>query len=442
MTLSRRTLLRGAGVAMALPWLEAMLPRTARAATMPAPPTRFLGYYVPNGIRMEHWTPATTGPGYALTPILKPLAPVKDKVLVLSGLSANPGKPDGAGDHASGIGAFLTATKVVKTEGANIKNGVSVDQLIAQKVGAQTKLPSLELGCVEPGSYPGCDSGYSCAYSHNIAWATPTTPLPKEIDPKAAFNRLFAGFNPGEGLAAATLERRRLLKLSVLDAVLDDSKKLHAKLGVTDRQKLEAYQNGIWELEKKLEGAGQAPTGPVCDPGKAPPSWSTITQYVEQMMDVIALAFRCDMTRAATFMMSNGLGGRVHTWLGINDVHHYLSHHGNDPQKLDKLTKINAWEVEMLAWLLTRLDAMPEGDGTVLDNTLVYFSSEVSDGNLHNHVNMPVLVAGGTKVFQSGRHVKLDGNPPVANLFTTILNACGVPNAKFGDDGTGALALG
>lgn len=434
--LSRRTFLRGAGAVMALPLLEAMIPaRLARAATL-ASPRRFVGFYVPNGIRMAHWTPQVTGAGWELTPTLAALAPVKDKVLVLSGLANTPGKPDGPGDHAAGIGAFLTATKVAKTEGSAIKNGVSLDQRIAQAVGGATKLPSLELGCVEPGSYPGCDNGYSCAYSHNIAWSGPSTPIPKETSPKAAFDRLFAGFDPGA--SPAVVERRRLLKLSILDAVNEDAKALHAKLGKTDRMKMDEYLTGVWELEKKIDATQQTLVS--CEPGASPAKWATIPAYVEQMMDIIVLALQCDMTRAATFMMSNGLGGRVHTWLGINDVHHSLSHHGNDPAKLDKLSKIDAWEVGMLAYLLTRLDSIPEGDGTVLDNTLVYFSSEISDGNTHSHEGMPVLLAGNAGgAFQSGRHVKYAGSPAVASLFVSILNAVGVPTSTFGDDGAGPL---
>jgi hypothetical protein len=424
---------------MALPMLEAMLPaRIARAAAAAdaTAPRRFLGYYVPNGIHMAKWTPATTGASWELTPILKPLAAVKSKVLVLSGLANMPGKPDGPGDHAAGIGAFLTATKVAKTQGANIKNGVSVDQLIAKANAGATKLPSLELGCVEPGSYPGCDNGYSCSYSHNIAWSSPTTPVTKEVSPKAAFDRLFAGFDPGA--TAKEIARREALQTSILDAVHGDAKNLHAKLGKTDRMKLDEYLTGVSELEKQLAASGNE--GPSCDPGDPAASWVDVPQYVQQMMDVIALAFQCDMTRAATFMMSNGLGGRVHKWLGIGDVHHYLSHHGNDPVKLGKIEKIATWEVEQLAYLLTKLDGMSEGDGTVLDNTLVYFSSEIEDGNTHSHTNLPVLLCGGGGgAVTSGRHVKYEGSPPVANLFVSILQACGVSATTFGDDGTGPL---
>ncbi len=436
--LSRRMVLRGAGAAVALPFLEAMRPKKAHAqegGDEGPPPRRFVGLFVPNGIHMPAWTPTTTGENYELTPILEPLAPWKSELLVLTGLSNLAGKANVPGDHARGTGSFLTCQPVFKTEGEGIYNGISVDQRLAQHLGQWTTFPSLELGAEGGASVGDCDSGYSCAYSRNISWTSPTTPLPKEVNPLEAFDRLFGGYD--QTLTAAQVARRRLMRLSVLDFVTDDAKALQLKLGQADRLKLEEYLDGVRELEKRIEKEAEAPQ---CYPGPKPGAPLEIVAHTEIMMDIIALAFQCDATRVATFMLGNGGSGRVFSHLGINDGHHYLSHHGGEADKQAQLQVIDTWEVGILAYLLDKLSKIQEADGSVLDNSIVFFSSEIEDGNTHWHVNLPVVVAGrGGGALAPGKHLAYEDDEPLANLFVSTLNALGVNDETFGADGTKPL---
>lgn len=438
--LSRRTFLRGAGTALALPFLDAMRP--ARAQSTGAP-LRFFAFYVPNGIHMAGFTPTQSGAGFALPPILAPLSAHRDDVLVLSGLhnEAATAQGNGAGDHARGTSCFLTCVHPVKTEGSNISIGPSVDQLIADHYAGQTRLRSLELGCEGGGSTGGCDSGYSCAYSRNISWRSATSPVAKEINPRSAFDRLFAGFEPGESVAA--IQQRRLYKQSVLDFVRADAQALSPRLGGRDRRKLDEYMTGIRELELRIaqaatdEGGG----GPTCSPFERPAGIPGEPEaHVRLMLDLVALAFQCDMTRVASFMLGNGGSSRNFGFLGVSGAHHELSHHQNDPAKHAALQTINTWEVAQLAYLLDRLQAAEDSEGSVLDHSFVLFSSEIADGNAHTHYNLPVLLAGGGGgTLTPGRHVTFGGGAPIANLYVAILQRMGVATQTFGDDGTGPL---
>lgn len=436
--LSRRAFLGGAGAAVALPFLDAMRPGLAWGQGRPrgeTPPKRFLAWYVPNGIHMAAWTPVGEGREWALSPILEPLAPVREHVLVLSGLANLPSRPDGPGDHAAGTAGFLTARHVHKTEGADIRNGVSVDQVLAEQIGGDTRFPSLVLGLEGGGNVGGCDSGYSCAYSRNISWAGPRTPVAKEINPRAVFDRLFQGVDPAA--TRAQIEKRRRYRRSILDFVLDDARRLHGKLGRSDQAKLDEYLTGIRALERQLEAVED---GPRCEPGARPDDGGNLAARVRQMNDLMALAFQCDLTRVATFMLGNGGSNRPYPFLGVNDGHHQISHHQGNPRNLEQLQAIDTWEVEQLAYLLQRLRSIDEGDGTLLDHCLVFFSSEIEDGDAHRHTNLPVLLAGKAGgAVTPARHVVYRDRPPIANLFVSIIRALGGRAETFGDDGTGPL---
>ena len=432
--LSRRTFLRGLGVSMALPMMEAMVPKNIHAAPLDGATPRLLVFYVPNGIHMPSWTPAQLGAGYDLPPILAPLATHQDDLLVLSGLNNLSGIASVPGDHARGTGSFLTCMPVFKTEGDNIENGVSIDQHIAQHIGEQTRFSSLELGLEGGGSTGGCDSGYSCAYSRNIAWSDASTPVAKEINPREAFDRLFGDM--ASTLTAEEAARRKLLRTSVLDYVRDDAQRLQAKLGVQDRQKLDQYLTGVFELEKQiitLESESQ------CYPGPGPSMTLDLVGKTRAMCDIMVLALQCDQTRVITFMTGNAGSSRVFSNLGHTDGHHYLSHHDNEQAKFQAIEEINIWEVQQFSYLLDQMKTVQEGEGTLLDNSIVFFSSEIEDGNAHRHTNLPVLVAGrGAGQINPGRHVQYDGDP-IANLYVSFMNMMGVEGSSFGADGTGPL---
>ncbi|MCU0700694.1 MAG: DUF1552 domain-containing protein [Myxococcaceae bacterium] len=438
--LSRRFFLKGAGASLALPWLEAMLPGGSRAQDMTSP-KRFLAFYVPCGIRMNRWTPAATGTGFALTPILSPLAArgqepsLVGDINVITGLSNRPARPDGPGDHASGTGAFITARHPFKTESTNIRNGISLDQVLANAWRGRTRFASLELGTDGGGSSGNCDSGYSCAYARNIAWASETQPLAKETNPQVLFDRLFGGLDPNQ--SQQMVEKRKRLKQSVLDVVKADADALKPRLGKTDQRKLDEYLSGVRELERRVQSEQAAA---VCTPGNRPATVGDLRDRTRVMLDLIAWSFRCDLTRSSTFMLQNAGSGYVFSFLGLSDGHHSYSHHGGDAANNDALERIGTWEVEQFAYLARQLKAMQEPNGSsVLDNSLLFFSSEIEDGDSHSHDNMPILMAGraGGRV-AGGRHLRFSGAPSVANLFVSITDALGAPVTSFGDS-TGPL---
>jgi len=431
-TLSRRAFLGGAGVMVGLPMLEAMIPRAQALGSSTA--KRLLVFYVPNGIHMPAWTPSSTGTGYDLKPILQPLASFKEELMVVSGLANEPGEPEGFGDHASGGASFLTCTKVTKSE-TSITNGISMDQVYAQHIGGETVIPSLQLG-LETGDNAGnCDSGYSCAYTRNISWMG-NTPLSKLTSSATAFDLLFAGYDPGA--SSEELARRKASRMSVLDRTLDQAHALQGKLGRSDRVKLDQYLDSVRELELKVQAEDAAPS---CDVGAVPVEPDDVTGRARVMCDLMVKAFECDRTRCITFMLAGAASLRTFAFLGYPNGHHLYSHHGNDPANLAAIQAINTWEMEQLAYLLGRLSAVTELDGsTLLDSSIVYCSSEVEDGNAHNHFNLPVLVAGrGGGEIVPGRHVVHDG-VPLANLYLSMLQALGVDVDAFGNS-NGALPM-
>jgi hypothetical protein len=398
---------------------------------------RLLAFFVPNGMHMPAWTPATQGTGFTLSPILAPLMNVQDKILVLTGIDNEPARPDGLGDHAAGTGGFLTCRHVEKTEGANIKNGISVDQVAAATTSQYTRIHSLQLGIDGGVSAGDCDSGYSCAYARNISWASDTQPLPKTVNPMIVWDLLFAGFDPTA--TAEELARRKLYRTSILDTVLGQATDLSGRLGKTDRLKLDEYMNGVRELEKKIEKSG---TGPQCTALDKPPASYSYEEHVRIMIDLMVIAMQCDATRVISFMLGNAGSNRSYPFINVPEAHHEVSHHQDLQANFDKLQIIDTWEVAQLAYLLEKMVGIEETPGvSLLDSSIVYFSSEIEDGNSHAHRNLPIIVAGsGGGSFQTGRHVVYNDNPPLANLYISILQAMGVDATTFGDNGTGPLA--
>lgn len=440
--LTRRALFGAAGVALSIPLLESLSPRRSAVAGVPAPPRRLIVWYVPNGINgatANAFRPVAAGASYALTPMLMPLAPLRAEVSVLTGLANRPaqasymGSNDGAGDHARGTGSFLTGARIVKTEGAGVRNGVSFDQVAAAAIGSSTRLPSLQLGVDGGSSTGGCDSGYSCAYARNISWADATTPVPKLTNPVVIFDRLFAS-----GETAALRARRQAYQTSVLDYVRGDAERLQPRLGQTDRQKLDEYLTAVRELERRIMSSAGAMT---CTTPPRPVEGLAYAETVTVMNNLMAMALRCDVTRVITFMLGNAGSSRDYSFAGASGAHHELSHHMSDPEKLAKLQTIGTWEVRQFAALLTLLDGMREPDGTsLLDNSAVLFSSEIADGNGHWHYSLPVILAGRCGGdLAPGRHVVYGEERPIATLYLALLRALGATATSFGLEGTRVL---
>ena len=433
--ISRRTVLRGLGVSVALPWLEAMTPKLARGATPTRSPNRIAFLYVPNGKNMAEWTPKADGTDYALSPILEPLKELKRDFSVLTGLTADKARPhgDGGGDHARALGAFLTGAQPKKTDGTDIRAGVSVDQVAASRLADQTHLPSIELGC-EAGAMAGnCDSGYSCVYSSTMSWKSATQPLPKDVDPKTIFARLFTSTPDGQ----RKLQDAR--RKSVLDFVQEDSKDLAGKLGGTDQRKLDEYFTAVRELEQRIARADKLP--PVKTPDMKPPTGipAKYEDHVRLMYDLLALAFQTDSTRVATMVLANEGSNRPYAMVGVTDGHHDLSHHENKAEKKAKISKINTFHTTQLAYFLAKLKDTREGDGTLLDHCMICYGSGNSDGNAHNHDDLPILLAGGgSGTLTPGRHVKFAKETPLNNLWLALLARMGVKQDTLGDS-TGEL---
>ncbi len=448
--LSRRNFLVGAGATLALPWLEVFsggsVINTAFGQGVDAP-KRFLGFYVPNGFNMARFWPSETG---ALSPMtlantsLAALAPLANQLLVVNGLDNHAGSAqgDGPGDHARGTSTFLTCVHPNK-HASDVRIGISADQILANHYADQTRFASLEVGCEGGGNAGSCDSGYSCAYSRNISWRDERTPLPKETNPRLLFQRLFGGFDPNASAEARARRLRR--RTSVLDFVLDDARAIHAQLGADDRHRMDAYMEGIRGVETRLVDAENADM--VCQPSLEAPAGAPRDRaaYARLMLDILVQAMRCDLTRVGTFMFGNGGSNRAHTEAGMREGHHELSHHQNDAAKLEKIAQIDVWEISILVHLLEQMSAIDMGGRSLLDETTVYFSSEIEDGNRHFHYNLPVIMAGRAGGLETGRYVDVRGqennNEPVANLFMRILEDAGSPVATFGDDGTRSLQI-
>jgi hypothetical protein len=437
-TLSRRTLLRGLGTVMSVPWLEAMGPVTAWSAEAKAgtvAPCRMAFLYVPNGVNMADWTPAEDGVLRSLPPTLEPLAALREEILVLSGLTADGARPhgDGGGDHARALSSFLTGAHPHKTDGLQIRNGISVDQVAAAQVGNRTRLGSLEIGG-EAGAMAGnCDSGYSCVYSSTMAWRSATQPLPKEVNPKLVFERLF-----GSGQSAEK-GRREAMRRSILDYVREDAQDLTRRLGAGDARKLDEYFTAVREIELRIEQAARLP--PVTVPEYAVPAGipASYEEHLRILCDLMVLAFQTDVTRVATFVLANEGSNRPYPFAGASEGHHDLSHHGGDAAKQAKLRQINLFHMKQFAYLLGKLASVREGDGTLLDHSMIAYGSAIADGNAHNHEDLPVLLAGrGCGTILPGRHLRYGKETPIANLWVSMLRRMDVTAEKLGDS-TGTL---
>lgn len=435
--ISRRTALRGLGTAVALPWLEAMAP-AAGLATSTAP-KRMAFFYVPNGVHMADWTPTGGGANFQIPEILRPLSPFQDDLLVLTGLrqSGAEAHGDGPGDHARSLASFLTGTHPLKTAGFGIRAGVSVDQYAAQKVGKATRFPSIELG-IDRGAQAGnCDSGYSCAYSSNISWRSASTPMAKEINPQFVFERLFAGQLSRE--TAEARAKREKYRKSILDFVAEDARQLRAKLGQVDRQKVDEYLTSVRELEGRLARTDKAADVDLRGYPRPHGVPRDNREHIRLMFDVLALAFQTDATRISTFVFANEGSTKSYKFIGVPEGHHDLSHHGKDPEKQAKIKKINTYHIEQFAYFLAKLKSIREGDGSVLDHSTIVYGSGISDGDRHNHDDLPILVAGkGGGAIKPGRHVVYPKNTPLNNLYLSILERVGAPAHSLGDS-TGPL---
>ena len=435
--ISRRTVLRGIGTAVALPVFEAMAPAVAAEGEQEKlAPVRMAFVYVPNGKHMPDWTPAAEGEDFELPYILEPLAGVKDRLLVFSGLAQDHGRPhgDGAGDHARALASFLTGAQARKTHGADIHVGVSVDQVAAKKIGNKTKFPSLEVGCDRGAQSGNCDSGYSCSYSTNISWRSPTTPQAKEIDPRLVFERLFSIGSAGEEHS-----KREKFKKSVLDYVLEDAHDLRSSLGARDQRKLDEYLTSVRELEQRIAAAGRDTDRPLPDypiPAGIPKDYA---EHIRLMYDLQALAFQGDLTRVATFVVANEGSNRAYPFIDVPDGHHDLSHHGGDAEKQRKIRTINRFHVEQFAYFLEKLGGIDEGQSTLLDNSMILYGSGLADGNAHAHHNLPIVLAGGGGgTLRTGRHVRYEKETPLNNLFLSMLDRMSAPADELGDS-TGRL---
>jgi hypothetical protein len=432
--ISRRTVLKGLGVSLGLPFLDAMLPRTAWGTPARIVKNRMAFVYVPIGAIMEHWTPAREGADYELSKTLAPLKEVQQDVLVLSNFVHDKARPhgDGGGDHDRDPATFLTGAHARKSQ-TDIFIGQSVDQYAAERIGNQTRLPSLELATEPGGQAKKCE--YSCAYSGHISWKTPTVPMAKEVRPRAVFERMFGGKND-----PAAQARRLYTRRSVLDFVAEDARRLSKQLGAGDRQKLEQYFASVREVEQRIERVADQPRQAAPDmqvPDGIPHTWA---EHMRLMYDLMHVAFQTDTTRICTFMLGNGGTFRTLQEIGIADAYHRLSHHGKDPAKLAKLQRIDQHMVEQFAYFLKRMKGVPEGDGTLLDHSMILYGSALSDPDRHNHENLPIVLAGrGGGTVKTGRHVKYSNafrtkkEVPLSNLLLSMLDRMGVDADRFGD---------
>ena len=440
-SLARRTFLRGMGTALALPFLDAMVPALGRGSSV-VRPIRLGFVYVPNGIIPDHWTPAAEGAAFEFTPIMKGLEPFRDRMLVLSGLAQHNGDAlgDGAGDHARAGATWLTGAHPKKTEGADIHAGVSADQIAAREFGKSTQLGSLEIGLEQPTLAGGCDSGYSCAYTNTIAWRSPTTPMPMEVNPRNVFERLF-----GDGESTSPEARLAALKeqRSILDYVSGDIDRLETNLGSADRGKLSEYLDSIRDIERRIQKAEEQNATmkiPVMErPSSAPEAF---VDHAHLMMDLMTIAYQTDMTRVVSFMMAREGSNRSYREIGVSDGHHAVTHHMHDQQKIDKVIKINTYHVEAIAYLIKKMSETRDGDGSLLDHSMILYGSSISDGNAHTHHDLPLALLGGGAIgIKGGRHIRYPKMTPMNNLLLGMLDLAGVPVPDSLGDSTGKIQL-
>lgn len=431
---SRRTLLRGAGAVLALPVLDAMRPALAAAKTQ----ARRLGVvYVPNGIMMNEWLPAQAGKEFAFTRILKPLERFREDVVVVSGLSNHAAAKAKGGGHARASGSFLSCAQPKYTAGADVRAGITFDQVAAQKFAADTRVPSLQLGCEDSRMIGNCDTGSSCAYTNSLSWKDPETPLAVDVNPRSVFERLFGTMDPS--LDAATRTRRALYKKSILDLTRENTQSLVGTLGAADRRKMDEYLTSIREVETRIAKSENEPDPPVGEkPSGIPFEYS---EYVKLMFDLQVIAFQSDITRVSTMMLGREGSVRTYPEIGVPDPHHPLTHHRNHPDFIEKVTKINCFHVELFSYFVEKLKSTADGDGTLLDHSVILYGGALSDGNRHSNDDLPLVVAGHAGGLKGGRHVAAEPKTPAANLFVNLMNRVDVATSSFGDS-TGSLDLG
>jgi hypothetical protein len=435
MALSRRTVLRGMGVTLALPFLDAMVPALSVGASEPV--HRYGFFYMPNGVAMNHtgvdyWKPKTVGVDFEFSPILKPLEPFRDQVTVVSGLHHRSAESlgDGNGDHTRSTGTWLTGTHIKRTEGSDLRAGISADQVIAAKVSRDTALPSLELAILPNSVTGGCDTGYSCAYGTTLAWASPSTPLPTQSSPRLVFEQLF-----GDGGPASQQHARLRAKNSILDSATEEMARFQARLGGADRAVVSDYLDVLREVERRIQRAeatdADSPLPEYARPGLGVPE--RFDDHVKLMFDLQCLAYQGDITRVGTFMFGQEQRARVYPELGLTENHHSLSHHGDNPETMAKYAKLCTWEAELFAYLVAKMKATPDGDGNLLDHSLLMFGCGMSNGNIHSHIDLPTALVGGAGGFKGNRHVAEKMGTPLSNLLLNIVNRAGVPIESFGD---------
>lgn len=439
LSISRRTLLRGLGTTVALPMFDAMAStRLLTAAEQEvSPPLRMAFLYVPNGMHMADWTPSQEGTEYELTPTLQGIKKYRESFNVLTGLTLDGARAhgDGGGDHARSVAAFLTGAHPRKTNGADIQNGVSIDQVTAEQVGKATRFSSLELGLEASAQAGNCDSGYSCAYASNMSWRGPTNPVAKEIDPGAVFDRLFAGQTSKETRRAKTT--REKYRKSVLDFVLEDAKSLHQKLPAVDRRKLDEYLYSVRDVENRLVGVERLEFTEEGVPDFPRPAGvpQDLAKHSELMFDMMTLAMQTDSSRILSFMFTNAGSNRSYPEIGVSEGHHESSHHGKSEHKQQNIAKINRFHVDRFAYFLSRLSQVRENNGkTLLENSMVVYGSGISDGDRHNHDDLPILLAGsGAGRIQTGKHIRYENGTPLCNLYLWMMRQMGAKAESFGD---------
>ena len=445
--INRRHFLRGLGVALALPAFESIVPvrvfaagETQLATTPTDAPLRMAFLYVPNGVNKRQWKPIGTGSDYQLGPSLEPLSPFRDDFQIISKLEQKNGwaGPDGAGDHARANATILTGARPKKTAGADIRVGISVDQLAAKHLRDVTRFPSLELSCDGVRKSGSCDSGYSCAYQFNLSWRSETTPVAPESNPRLVFERLFGSGKPGE--RQRNFDQRIAQQKSVLDFVMDDAKAMQRQLGRNDQQKLDEYLTGVREIESRIQRAERFRHLPDPNSDTPPGIPMNYDEHIRLMGDMLVLAFQTDSTRVATFLLAHDGSNRSFKDVGVSEGHHNLSHHQNNPETLEKIAKIDKFYAQQFAYFLKRMKETKDRDGkSLLDNSMVVYCSGLGDGNAHSHNDLPFILAGRAGgAFTPGRHLEPSDNTPMTNLYVTMLNTMGVKANSFGDS-TGAL---
>jgi hypothetical protein len=432
--LSRRQLLRGMGVSIALPLLDAMTP--AFAAPRAKPACRLLVNYVPNGMVMKDWLPTNAGADFVLPRILQPMEPYRNRMLLIEGLAQRNGWPngDGTGDHARAASTYLTGVHIRKTGGSDITAGISLDQIAAHQLGHSTRIPSLELTCEDGRMVGVCDTGYSCVYSNNISWRSAATPGSPEVDPRAVFETLFGSEDPDPVVRAAT--RRR--DSSILDWVLGETHSLQTQLGPSDRSKLDEYLTSVREIELRIQNAGNDPVrAPIDKPSAIPVQ---LAGHVRLMYDLLRVAFQTDSTRIATLMVGREGSLRSYDEIGVPESHHPITHHQGRTALIEKVAQINCHHLRLFSEFVASLARTQDGDGTLLDHVMILYGAGLADGNSHQHDHLPtLLVGGGCGAIRTGRYLQAPPQTPITNLYVSMLGAMGVEVEKLGDS-TGKLS--